>query len=372
MKKLFKVLFFMTLLSSVFQAFGQEKDSPANKIARLINSHLNGFSSEQIANGIKRQYIQFNLMNNSGKWLAKELEEVSDQLIPQDLDEKQVKRFVDLMAHYAEKNDYLMDFLNKAKDENFPVLFNMIEKEGHILFPELVAFSLALQNLTKVMRNDWRLIEVCQKIWVENRKKDGYYKLFKNIPLLVKLESVEAGIDRFVKYHKSGVLPAAFSDHLLSANILEATAMDFAKGNFGNVDAGRILARQHPGEETKNKITEQGPTVWSSDKKAIWLYAPYPKQWADLYGVWNMAFVSQFDAFPFYIVKLIIPQVNDYENAPPEYIYNRAIALYALLNYTYIDAAKNMKWSDKKLTRLWGNTNSESAKKYEKMIIEAK
>jgi len=57
-----------------------------------------------------------------------------------------------------------------------------------------------------------------------------------------------------------------------------------------------------------------------------------PRRWADLYTTWNLAFVSHYGDFPYLMTKLLIPQVNGYQDSPEEYIYNRLLALYCQLH----------------------------------------
>ena len=98
-------------------------------------------------------------------------------------------------------------------------------------------------------------------------------------------------------------------------------------------------------------------------------------KWADLYSVWNMAFVSHYKHFPYVLAKLIIPQVADNYGNSDEYIYNRAIALYIHLNYTLLGRldgekypANSMDWYSEKLYLLFGKENLKSSKHYENSL----
>ena len=100
-----------------------------------------------------------------------------------------------------------------------------------------------------------------------------------------------------------------------------------------------------------------------------------PKEWADLYQVWNMAFVSQIDNYPFWIAKLLIPQVSDYKDRPEEYIYRRALALYTSEHYILFGGRDDKRqgiptinWPDKALTAAWGKANASAAVAYDRDV----
>jgi hypothetical protein len=103
-----------------------------------------------------------------------------------------------------------------------------------------------------------------------------------------------------------------------------------------------------------------------------------PQRWADLYATWNLAFVSHYGDFPYLVPKLLIPQVNGYQDSPEEYIYNRLLALYCQLHFTgfgRVDLArqgrKAIDWHDEALTKLWSSVNRDSAGKYSEAVKSA-
>ena len=69
--------------------------------------------------------------------------------------------------------------------------------------------------------------------------------------------------------------------------------------------------------------TGAGPTRFSEDGQRIEFRPPLPRQWADLYQTWNMAFISKYPDFPFFMAKLLIPSVSGYQGRPENYLYPR-------------------------------------------------
>jgi len=117
----------------------------------------------------------------------------------------------------------------------------------------------------------------------------------------------------------------------------------------------------------------------SADKKKIVLRISLQKKWNDLYSTWNMAFVSQFKTWPFFLVKLLVPSVFDYTDHPGEYIYRRALALYTHIHYVFLGkkhyektGEENINWRLKEIPDLWGRVNRSSSKDYQDRVNKIK
>ena len=112
----------------------------------------------------------------------------------------------------------------------------------------------------------------------------------------------------------------------------------------------------------------------SADGRTVETRPPLPLQWADLYTTWNAAFVTKFPNFPYFLVKLLIPTVSDYQDYPEAFIHQRVPSLWAAINYHigYMGlGGHNFDWSTKALTQSWGKVNKESAADYSKQRTEA-
>ena len=193
-----------------------------------------------------------------------------------------------------------------------------------------------------------------------------------------KLASVELIVNKFVKAHEEQYVPHDLMKGILPVNIMEAVASDLVGGNRDNALAGTILAKYVPGHKKYNERTGEGPSSFSDDGRGILLNMALPGKWADLYATWNLAFVTTYP-YPHMMVKLLIPSVNDYQDEPAEYIYNRAMALYTHIHWGLIrkvDLAAAGKekedWPDDHLTKFWGQVNKENAKEYNREARAAK
>ena len=162
---------------------------------------------------------------------------------------------------------------------------------------------------------------------------------------------------------------------LLPMNIIEAMFEDIRLGNRDNAASAWPLVKDRPGSWAREAKTGEVAASWSEDRKAILLSFALPRRWADLYATWNLAFVSHCGDFPYLMTKLLIPQVNGYQDSPEEYIYNRLLALYCQLHYTgfgRVDLARQgrdaIDWHDEALTKLWSSVNRESAEKYSEAV----
>lgn len=348
------------------------------KITDIIKKPLDGFDENRMHDQMLKYYRLLHLIDDKGKWKTPELQRVSSWLLPRDMTERKSKDFINKMAVLAEKNPYLLNFLKMARNGKFKSLSQSVKSEGKQLFPDLVAYSVVLERLTKATYDDPNILESCVKIFKKERRKISRFKhetLFRKI----KLESIEGPIIEHIilKSYKTGKVAKNAGRFILFLNILEATLADVIERNRDNVKVGWELAINKAGSKNNNLVTGAGPSGWSRDKKGISLRPPLPKEWADLYQTWNMAFVSQSQSFPYLIIKLLIPQVANYQNNPALYLHKRVLALYICLNYLIFDCAKRMeakipaiRWDDKELTRLWGKSNLESMKQYKSKLLK--
>ena len=163
---------------------------------------------------------------------------------------------------------------------------------------------------------------------------------------------------------------------MLSVNILEAMALDAKLGNWDNAAAGWALAKHRAGG-AEDAATGAGPARFAPDSDAIEFNMPLTKEWADLYSTWNMGFVSHYSYFPYVMAKLLIPEVSDYQDKPNEYIYDRALALYAHLHFSLFGrsghgevSVNSMNWATDELTDHFGEVNRASANDYDAKVNE--
>lgn len=355
------------------------KNNVTKNITDEIKKTLVGFDQKKMLDQMMKHYKILHLMDDDGKWASPEFAKISSELLPENFTEQKSKAFVDNMGMVAEKNPYLMHFFDEIINEKFPELSKKVQMEGKDVFPDVVALSNVYECLTKAMYNDPKLLEICIDIFDKERKKTNSLK---NMSLFhkVKFASVDYPIKNIVvNTHKKGAVDPKATRFFLPLNILEASLADFITGHNKNALTGITLAKNRPGAKEVDTRTGEGPTKLADDKKAIEVSAPLPRKWADLYQSWNMAFMSQAGLFPYYLPKLSIPQVADYQKKPKEYMYNRIIALYLFLNYSEFEYIKKTKdqepyidWSDKKLTDMWGKSNNECSIKYSKALDTVK
>jgi hypothetical protein len=199
---------------------------------------------------------------------------------------------------------------------------------------------------------------------------------------VIKLHSIELPVILFLKAKRKGRIPANFGKFILSFNIFEAMLVDLMKGFWDNARATLPLIIFNPNYQGLHILPHQKgiPSHFSGDGKAVNLCSPYPLEWADLYQVWNMAFVAQFDEAPYLLIKLLIPSVSSYRNRPTEYMHTRITALHLAMNF--IDNAKfsqmisidlnQLESSSPKFIKLWGEVNRKCARHYSTLVRNRK
>ncbi len=343
-------------------------------IAERIKEVIAGLRRDRITELIRHHLVQFRLIDGTGRWQAAELAALGDWLLGEDLDTDDAVELVDEVARCAGANPYLAEFLDRAKGETFGRLYHKVQTEGATVLPLVVTYGLLLERLTQAMRNDWKLIQACREIWLRDRVAEdmkSHWTVFEH----AKVRSIDITIDRVLGFHESGSVAPEFTRLLLPMNIIEAMFEDIRLGHRDNAASAWPLVKDRPGSWAREAKTGEVAARWSEDRKAILLSFALPRRWADLYATWNLAFVSHYGDFPYLMTKLLIPQVNGYQDSPEEYIYNRLLALYCQLHYTgfgRVDLARQgrdaIDWHDEALTKLWSAVNRESAERYSEAV----
>ena len=164
----------------------------------------------------------------------------------------------------------------------------------------------------------------------------------------------------------------------LITNIMEAVIEDENHGLLDNANTGEILAKYVQTPEYDNR-TGSGPCQFSSKfnypNQTMECSMPLPLKWADLYSTWNLAFVSNFPDFVYYLPKLLIPSVSGYQNNPASYLWSRVLALYTYIHWTmnwniYYDFER-IQWKQDSITQNWGSANKKSKDDYVEMLADA-
>jgi len=362
MQKL-KIVLLTALL--VFASQAMANNPALNSVMNKLKGSISYLDDATLQYLVRTHYQTMRLMDHNGSWTAPELESISEALLPSDLSINDAYDLLDRMAMHAEENPYLVDFFEAAAGQQFDTLFTQVDASGAQILPAVVAYAVLQENMTKAMYNDYQLIEVLMNIWVPTRQALGIEASLSTFHKL-KLMSVEKPMNDYIQFHSTGEVPADYAKLDLPLNIFEAVAEDLSADRRDNAKAGVILGFHLPGEQ---------PARFSDDGKAVLLTMEEPKAWADLYTIWNMAFVSHFEYFPFVMVKLLIPQVNNISAAPEAYIYNRSLALYTHLHFSFLGQFDQlvagqtpMNWFDAELNAIFGSVAKRSALKYEAKV----
>ena len=369
------------LLSNKTISYQQLKNldnlNPEQKIANYIKNTLCGMANKDAYNLMARHFRQLKLLDQQDKW-APGLEGIVEKLLPKNVSVSDFETLVDQMAVCAARNPYLHRVVEKAVTGNLEDLYSKVAQEGKYILPNVVAYAMALNNLTVAMRNDIKVAEICHDLWNQYTStlsilSHPSFGLFNKIKLL-----------GFVCYNRkydsivSQQLDPDDKRYTVPINILEVTLADAFSGNFNNAYAGWVLAKNPPGGKV-NAATGAGPATFSADGQAISIHMPFEKKWADLYSAWILGFFSRYGAFPYLMTHLLIPQVNNYENAPGEYTHTRVLALITTINFGFFGYpeiqgnihSECFDWKSRVLTKVFGKINAQSAREYQAEVDKA-
>jgi hypothetical protein len=324
-------------------------------------------------------YQTMHLLNADGSWVSPLLADEAGALLPGSVTAGDCQRFLRRILDLALQNPFLAEFLDAARNEHFPLLEHRLQTEGDRIIPDALAFAMSLERLTKACHENYLVLEACRTGIRKALRQTG---AFRRLPLFykIKAQSVDPVVWSLICAHKRPPekLGAGSGSCLLQVNILEAALSDLLRHHVDNAKAGWILAMHKPGRRKVDPLTGAGPNFWSADGKTLCLRPPFPKMWADLYQVWNMAFLSDCQDFPYVISKLLIPQVAGYAEHPPSYMNPRVIALYLYLAWFTFSHAERLnrrkpqiQWNDPSLTRFWGKITRRNAIHYEDLVDQS-
>ena len=352
----------------------QESDSVEQRIAAEIKSSLENLTEVAIERLMEEHLVRLGLLTQTQPrlWAHHQLVELAGVLLPGDLTRHQLDQLVDDMAENAARNPYLHEYLEKAGAEDTDQLVQRARQEGGAVFPDLVTYAAVLDRLNRALTRDWRLLEVCHQVWTSQHTKLQILKTVHfNIFKFVKAISIGSAIKGLIENFRSQNVPADWG-LTCSINICEAIAEDLRLLNIDNALAAKPLVFNRPGL-AENRHTMAASTQLSKDGQTLEMRPPLPRQWADLYVTWNLAFVSYFPNFPYYMVKLLIPSVSGYQDRPEGFLYPRATALYAHIQWLLSmekQGGPRIDWASTALTRSWGRVNRTSAQDYNRQLKE--
>lgn len=347
-------------------------------IVEGLKRFISSMSKEKFYLMTKRHFQLLYLMDENGEWTLEELKKIQEELLPINYTADMCIGLLNRIIDANSDNRYLMDFLNGCNLGDFKRLGEKISEEGDVVIPDVIAYTLMLERLTRACSNDHKVFSAVIDRFRRIRKETGAFKALPTFHKL-KLISIDRPAQKTIRMHTTRKINPRYGKYIVSINILEATIADYLKKNYGNSYAGKVLFNHPCGALEYDPRTGRGPSKWSDDGKIVQRVYPLPREWAELYQTWNMDFVTRFPDFPYLLPKLLIPVVSEIKKCPENYIYNRAIALNIYLNYAsfdYIDKkkrnVKSIDWYDDKLNKTWGEYNRESAKSYATAVKRAK
>jgi hypothetical protein len=339
----------------------------------------------EVGQHLARSYRTLRLMNEKGEWTINASEEMLEALDPANLSLQQIHEFIAEICRVNQQNAYLMEFAGALNTGISDPVSQRIGLFADASLTEIVAFALLLQKLTAAFYLDVERVHALVTHWEREAAKMGLSKQL-GFGFRIKFESIRTPIRRSRECVQSGQVPASFCNFILPFNILQASLFDLVSGNPRNARAGLVLARHLPGNKTDSG-TGAGPVHLDQSGRIIESGLPLPEQWVDLYQSWNLAFGAQFSSFPFYLCKLVIPQVAGYHGHPQQYVWNRT---HALMTYLYFAAFTSGDWSlghkekssfnenewtafaSAELRKHWGQINHDSARGYAKQVRETR
>ena len=341
--------------------------------------------AELVVRQMKKFYGIMRLLDDQGEWSTPGVAAIANELLPDHLTLADIDDFIEDIRRANDQNHYLMDFITALKNEPLGKVIESLKRSENSVIPEIIGFALVLQNLTTAFHHDTGLAEEVVNHWETEAEKVGF-RSQQELTFRLKFESVYKLVRISHRHIRSGEVPPDFGNSDMPLNILQATAYDLFRGHLGNSRTGFTLSRYLPGNE-QDPGTGAGPVHLADGGKLIETGFPLCEDWVDLYQSWNMAFGSQFNSFPLYLCKLVIPAVAAYHDAPQKFTWDRVNALIAYLYFAGFATCDRKKgkvvdsayfrddWSvfaKTGLHKLWGTVNSKNAIDYKAKVKSAR
>jgi hypothetical protein len=359
--------------------------SPIAALATRVNDVIARQGADTVRRHMTGFYRVLRLMNDRGEWATPELAAIGGRILPGDLSLRRIEAFIDDTMRANERNRCLMDFAGALQARPLDDVRSSLKRTEAVVIPEVVAFALVLQHLTAAFHSNVDLVDEVMGHWEQAGEKVNLRKR-QGPDFRVKFESVRAIVKKSREYVRAAEVPANFGNAMLPFNILQAAAADILGGYFRNARAGWVLSRYRPGN-APDFGAGGGPVRLGEGGTVIETGLPLAADWVDLYQSWNLAFGSQFDSFPLYMCKLIVPQVAAYHDAPQHYIWNRVNALMIYLHFAAFATCDRKNghaadsvyhgnvWSafaGNGLTGLWGRVNHRRAIDFRRRVASAR
>lgn len=358
----------------------------AHKIIDDLAIYMKGalLSEEHLRVAIIEHYETLGLMNN-GEWIP-QMKEIGKSLLPEEgQSTKECEKLIGDMVKAIKQNPYFLAAIDNLDDDQLKEFAERFTGDkGKQMIHYMVPYAFALNGLTAAFAKDPTLFKQIDRFW--NKQKEGQ-NVQKYIGAFgwIKYKTI-GSLERFIRPVTGEKDIASFRKHI-ELNIAEAWGFDRLYDHHDNAKAAMAMIENPPDQiSEENSRTGAGPSIvevaqtgeGSDEYKVAKLRPNLPKEWADLYTVWNFTFCSNFGIFPGLSLKLLIPSVNDYANDPSGYIHHRGIALYLYFQFTIFRGIKGKDssflkgWHDEGITRALGAANAESALNYRRAVSKAK
>ena len=331
---------------------------------------------------MRGHFQQLKLMNAKGEWSPRLQEQDTNALLPNALSMKDIHTFIDDVAALASQNPIIVEVAQSLRDHDQDTLWTeTIREQAKDIIPDVVAYTMVQNNMTRAQVRDIRFLEAFNEIWKDALRNVLIPKYFSPFET-AKFYTIR-GFYGFIKMQRAGYIDPSYGNFSLPLNIGEASISDFFMGNFKNAHSGYILMKNPPGVP-ENPKTGEGPSVFTPLKEfphgGLLSFRPaFTKMWDNLYSGWNLGFVSTFKEFPYFAAKLINPQVLNYQATPEHYMYNRVLALHThahWLLFRRINEAQGMvspmDWRNGHLTKIFGDITHAYATRYQACVTQAR
>lgn len=353
------------------------------KLAKIVANEIVDLSREEVQKAYIYHLTRMRLMTEEGQWKN----DLWKKIVLPDIDGKGLADKCFQSAGLLADNPYLHECLlvievglkgaghgNSAYPGSYRELVAKMNSllpcgktQKSVVIQDCVTLMVVLEALTKAVSEHSGLFECMEHAMGHDRPKVlQYLKNIAELGLLVgaKMSAVQQGARAIMQAEESGEVKENFTHWLLFINIWMMQFPDnIDNGKVGNLLSQYMTGKAGGGEGDSKFIHGQsGPIEFP--------HSANTESYDYMYSAWNLALMTQFAAWPFFLPKLFNAEVADIHENPSSFMYHRVISLYLFMRWyehgegNILSSGDKFDWRCESMQKSIGKINLENMEKF--------
>ncbi len=353
------------------------------KLAKIVANEIVDLSLEEVQKAYIYHLSRMGLMTQEGQWKS----DLGKKIMLPDIDGGGLVDKCFESATLLADNPYLHECLlvietglkgaghaNSAYPGSYRELLVKMNSllpcgktQKNVVVRDCVILMVVLETLTKAVSKHSGLFELMEHAMGHDRPKVlQYLKNIAELGLLdgAKMSAVQQGARAIMRAEESGEVKENFTHWLLFINIWMMQFPDnIDNGKVGNLLSQYMTGKAGGGEGDSKFINgHSGPIEFP--------HSANTESYDYMYSAWNLALMTQFAAWPFFLPKLFNAEVADIHEKPSSFMYHRVISLYLFMRWyehgegNILSSGDKFDWRCESMQKSIGKINLENMEKF--------